>query len=58
MPKVEYSPIALEDLRHIRNYVSTDWGEATAIRILRKVTSDIYGNCSESTRKPTKTKER
>ncbi len=41
MPKVEYSPIALEDLQYIRDYVSDIWGEDVAKIILKKITSDI-----------------
>lgn len=41
MPKLEYSPLALEDLQKIRDYIITNWGESTAIRILKKMTSSI-----------------
>ena len=41
MPKVVYSPAALEDLQLIRDYIEDKWGENVAIRILRKMTSDI-----------------
>jgi len=41
MPEVEYSPVALEDLQRIRNYISSNWGENVAKRVLKKITSDI-----------------
>lgn len=41
MPKLEYSPIALEDLQHIRDYIITNWGENVAKRILKKLTTNI-----------------
>jgi plasmid stabilization system protein ParE len=41
MPKLEFSPMALEDLLHIRNYIVTNWGESVANKILKKLTSDI-----------------
>ena len=41
MLKVEYSPMALEDLQIIRNYIAANWGENVAKRILKKITSDI-----------------
>ena len=41
MPRVEYAPRALDDLRRIREYISVNWGEEAATRILRKITSDI-----------------
>lgn len=41
MPKVEYSPKALEDLQHINNYISDNWGEDVAKKIMKKITSDI-----------------
>lgn len=41
MPKVEYSPIALEDLKHIKDYITANWGANVAKRILKKIISDI-----------------
>jgi plasmid stabilization system protein ParE len=39
MSKIEYSPKALEDLQHISNYISADWGEGVAKGILKKIIS-------------------
>ena len=41
MPKVEYSPNALEDLHRIRDSISTVLGQDTAKKILKKILSDI-----------------
>lgn len=41
MAKIEYSPMALEDLQHIRNCIALNWGENNAKKILKKITSDI-----------------
>lgn len=41
MGKVEYSPIALEDLNNLNNYFIDNWGESVARRILKKITTDI-----------------
>lgn len=41
MPKVEYSPAALEDLQFIRDYISSNWDENVAKRVLKKIISDI-----------------
>lgn len=41
MAKIEYSPMALEDLKEINKYVMANWGEDVAKRILGKITSDI-----------------
>lgn len=41
MQKVKYSPIALEDLQLIHGYISANWGENTAKKILKKITSGI-----------------
>lgn len=41
MPKLEYSPLALEDLQNIRDYIIANWGEKVAKRILKKITTDI-----------------
>ena len=41
MTKIQYSPIALEDLQHIKSYITDNWGENVAQRILKKIISDI-----------------
>lgn len=41
MSKVEYSPLALEDLKSINHYVTDNWGGGVANRILMKIISDI-----------------
>lgn len=41
MPKLEYSPMALDDMQHLRDYIITNWGESVAKRILKKMTLDI-----------------
>jgi plasmid stabilization system protein ParE len=41
MLKIEYSPQSLDDLQHLRAYVSTNWGDNVSKKILTKVTSDI-----------------
>lgn len=41
MGKVEYSPIALEDLKNLNNYLIDNWGESVGKRILKKITTDI-----------------
>ncbi|MDR7871249.1 MAG: type II toxin-antitoxin system RelE/ParE family toxin [Tissierellaceae bacterium] len=41
MAGIEYSPQALIDLQRLREYISTNWGEDVAKRILTKITSDI-----------------
>ena len=41
MAKVEYSPLALEDLKSINHYTTDNWGEDVANRILKKIVSDI-----------------
>lgn len=41
MLKVEYSPMALEDLKDINDYIIANWGENAAKRILGKITSSI-----------------
>ncbi|MEQ6390332.1 type II toxin-antitoxin system RelE/ParE family toxin [Bacillaceae bacterium S4-13-58] len=41
MPKVEYSPKALEDLQYINDYIMTKWGQNIAQRILKKITANI-----------------
>ncbi|OPJ63824.1 type II toxin-antitoxin system RelE/ParE family toxin [Clostridium oryzae] len=41
MAKVEYSPMALEDLKDIRDYILSNFGDNVAKRILKKITSDI-----------------
>ncbi|HHT88726.1 MAG TPA: type II toxin-antitoxin system RelE/ParE family toxin [Clostridiales bacterium] len=34
MPKLEYSPLVLEDLQNIRSFIIDNWGEDAAWRIL------------------------
>lgn len=41
MHQIEYSPMALEDLRNINDYVIANWGESVANKTLEKITSDI-----------------
>jgi plasmid stabilization system protein ParE len=41
MPKVEYSPKALEDLQYINDYIITNWGQNIAQKILKKITANI-----------------
>ncbi len=41
MLKIDYSPQALEDLKLLREYIETNWGENDAKKILTKITSDI-----------------
>lgn len=41
MPKVEYTPRALEDLQRLQIYLSSNWGENTSNRILKKIMSEI-----------------
>ena len=41
MPKVEYSPKALEDLQYINDYIITNRGQNIAQRILKKITANI-----------------
>ena len=41
MVKLEYSPMALEDLSYLRDYIIDNWGENIAKRTLKKITSDI-----------------
>jgi plasmid stabilization system protein ParE len=41
MPKLEYSPMALEDLQYIHSYILANWGENVAKRILKKITTNI-----------------
>jgi len=41
MSTVEYSPMALEDLQHLSVYISANWGENVAKRVLKKITLDI-----------------
>jgi toxin ParE1/3/4 len=41
MPIVEYSPVSLEDLQHIRDYILSNWGENATKKVLKKITSDI-----------------
>lgn len=41
MPKLEYSPMAQDDLQYLREYLIDNFGEAIAIKILKKMISDI-----------------
>lgn len=41
MPILEYSPMALNDMQHLRDYILTNWGENIAKKILKKMISDI-----------------
>ena len=41
MYQIEYSPTALEDLRDVKNYLITNWGESLANKVLEKIVSDI-----------------
>jgi len=41
MPKLEYSPTALDDLQNPREYLIDDLGDAVAIKILKKMITDI-----------------
>jgi toxin ParE1/3/4 len=41
MPKVEYSPKALEDLKHLNDYIISNWGEDVAKNVLRKMMSNV-----------------
>ena len=41
MSKIEYSPIALEDLQSLRNNISLNCGDSAAKKILNKIISDI-----------------
>ncbi len=41
MPKVEFSPLALEDLQEIRHYITTYWDEKISKRILKKIMTEI-----------------
>lgn len=41
MANIEYSPQALEDLLLLREYISTEWGEKVAEKILSKIIKDI-----------------
>lgn len=41
MSRVEYSPLALEDLNRISDYITDNWGKNVANGILKRITSDI-----------------
>ncbi len=41
MLRVEYSPQVLEDLKLLREYLASNWGENVAKKILYKITLDI-----------------
>lgn len=39
--RIDYSPMALEDLKDINDYLLENWGESMAKKSLRKIISDI-----------------
>ena len=41
MPKIQYSKAASKDLQHIQEYISENWGEDTAKKIVKSIISDI-----------------
>ena len=41
MTEIVYSPLALEDLSYIRDYITDSFGKDLANRILKKILSDI-----------------
>lgn len=41
MPKLEYSPMAQDDLQYLQEYLIDNFGDAIAIKILKKMISDI-----------------
>lgn len=41
MSKVEYSPMALEDLQNIKEYITANWGESVSIKVLKTIIVDI-----------------
>ena len=41
MSRVEYSPLALYDLNHLRDYITDNWGKNVANGILKRITFDI-----------------
>ena len=41
MPEVVYTPMALEDLKEIKDYLTARWGANAAEKILKKMVSDI-----------------
>jgi len=41
MSRVEYSPLALEDLNRISDYITDTWGKKVGNGILKRITSDI-----------------
>lgn len=41
MTKIEYSPMALEDLKSIREYITDNWGDDVAERIMKNILVDI-----------------
>jgi len=41
MSKIEFSPMALDDLQHLREYLIDNWGDPVAIKILKRMISDI-----------------
>ncbi|MFC5402698.1 type II toxin-antitoxin system RelE/ParE family toxin [Cohnella soli] len=41
MANVQYSHAALDDLQQLSEYLTNNWGELIAKRVLQKITSDI-----------------
>lgn len=41
MSKVEYSPMALEDLQNIKEYITANWGEDISRKVLKKIIDNI-----------------
>lgn len=41
MSTIQYSPMALNDLQQIKDYISDHWGEDVAKKVLKKMTSDV-----------------
>lgn len=41
MLRIEYSQLAVEDLKHLQEYLTTNWGESVANRILKNITHNI-----------------
>ena len=43
MLKIRYSMEAYEDLKSLKKYLSSNWGENKSGKIMKKITSDIRG---------------
>lgn len=41
MLKIEYTPQALVDLQQLQEYLSSNWGENTAKKVLKNITTEI-----------------